>query len=574
MDGFDGLTDAPQMPPELAVDSIAQIAGTLRAQFGAVADDIDRTAAAWRAARAELLARATPADDRDIALLERVASTDLPPDHARPLVEGALAAAERAGDEAEALRCRAQLELLDAVAGDDSAPGRVAAVAEELESAGHAAYAGAVWRIVGDLSEGERAVTAYLRSAEGSARAGEPWRQSHALASAGRAAAPLSLDRAEELAVEAERLAAGHPGMHAHALDLRWRLAAAREDLDTAIELARRQADLPGLPTRMRLGALASVCDLLVDTSSYPELAPAADRLLALAADAGDPLMLALGQRFLGVALVESGRHDEAAPLLAAALPVLTERAPDLVGPVGWALGSALVGLGEWGGARTAFATAAASFEAHDRVGAAGAARLRAGHAAWDAEELPAAQAHYAAAVELAARAGDPATFLDAARSLAQAHGRPGAGEVEAALAELDSVPDRTLALIDEAGLDRADWDVDAIRPAVLRQGALLLEEHGRHGEAAVRFEQAEMAVTDDMVLAQVLRSERGAALARAGDLDEAERVLRPTLAGMSDDALDGARIEAAAAWASALAAAGRPEDADAVWAELGPRET
>ena len=59
----------------------------------------------------------------------------------------------------------------------------------------------------------------------------------------------------------------------------------------------------------------------------------------------------------------------EAAELLEAALPVLRETSPSLVGPAAWALGNALIGLGQWAPGRTAFATASTAFEGVLAVG-------------------------------------------------------------------------------------------------------------------------------------------------------------------------------------------------------------
>ncbi|MEZ5095693.1 MAG: hypothetical protein R2731_05990 [Nocardioides sp.] len=515
--------------------SIARLAGQLRAQLAAVADDVERTATAWRGARAELLAEATPADDRDIALLERVASTELPPRRRGPCSSG-----RRPRPSGPATRRGAALPSAAGLPGRrDGRPVGAGPGGRHRRAAGDGrpcalrrsrVAAGRRSRRRGGRRGGVPPLRRQRRAGGGA------WRQSHALASAGHAVAPDSLDRADQLAAEAERLAAGHPGMLANALDLRWRLAAARGDLGTALALARHQAELPGLPPRLRLGALASVCDLLTDLQDFAGLEASADRLGALAAEAGDPFMVALGRRFLGLAWVETGRYADGAALLEDALPELGAAAPGLVGQTQWALGAARAGLREWAAARQSYAAAARAFQSEQRLGEAGGALLRAGHAAWEATDLAAARADYAAALELATRAGDADTALDAARGGALARGR--SGDVDGALVELDGLPDRLGALLDAPGPTGPGWDPDTLRPALLRQGALLLDECGRHDEAAARYGDAELAVTDDMVLAQVLRAERGAALARAGRLEDADRVLRQTLSGMSADAL------------------------------------
>ena len=143
---------------------------------------------------------------------------------------------------------------------------------------------------------------------------------------------------------------AGTPLLASMALDGRARIARSTGDLDEAVALLQRARAVRGAPRRARLTELAELCDVRVDQEAWAELeAPAAD-LVAAATEDRDPVLLAFGQRFLGLAYVETGRPVEAAELLEAALPVLREHEPALVGPVGWALGNALLSLGQWAG--------------------------------------------------------------------------------------------------------------------------------------------------------------------------------------------------------------------------------
>ena len=126
------------------------------------------------------------------------------------------------------------------------------------------------------------------------------------------------------------------------ALDGRARLARGTGDLDAAVLLLQRALAVRGAPRRTRLTELAELCDVRVDQEAWAELEESAADLVAAATRDRDPVLLALGQRFLGLAYVETGRPVEAAELLEAALPVLREHEPAVVGPVGWALGNAL----------------------------------------------------------------------------------------------------------------------------------------------------------------------------------------------------------------------------------------
>ena len=135
----------------------------------------------------------------------------------------------------------------------------------------------------------------------------------------------------------AESAVLDRPVLHAMVLDARARLARAAGDLDGAASLLRRGLAPRRLPDRLRHALLLSLGEVLVDQGAWDRLeAPAAD-VVAGAVRTGDPVLLAHGQRLLGLAYLGTGRPVEAAELLAAALPVLGRHAPALVGhdPVG-----------------------------------------------------------------------------------------------------------------------------------------------------------------------------------------------------------------------------------------------
>jgi tetratricopeptide (TPR) repeat protein len=258
----------------------------------------------------------------------------------------------------------------------------------------------------------------------------------------------------------------------------------------------------------------------------------------------------------------------EAAELLEAALPVLRENTPALVGPVGWALGNALAGLGQWTGARTAFATAATAFEAEGRVHESAHAQWRAGNAAWDAGDVEAAASHFDAAVE---RARDSATvdlYVEALRSRASL--RADTEDLATGIAQLDDAIPAGQRLAAQAGIGEDRFDGEVLEPHVLRQGAHLLARHGEVDEAVERFARAEALVGAELEL--VLRAEAAVALADHDRLDEAEPRLRRSITELHAAGLVDQRADAAGALARALDRAGRGEDAEEVWQRFGPQ--
>ena len=277
-------------------------------------------------------------------------------------------------------------------------------------------------------------------------------------------------------------------------------------------------------------------------------------------------MLLAFGQRFLGLAYVETGRPVEAAELLEAALPVLREHQPALVGPVGWALGNALLSLGQWAGARTAFATASAAFEAGGRVHEAGHAQWRAGKAAWDAGDTAAAASHFDDAVDKARDSRTVGLYVEALRS--QAALRADTADLHSGLAELDTAIAAGQRLADEAGVGENEFDGEVLEPHVLRQGAHLLARHGEVDAAVERLARAEALVGHDFEL--VLRAEAGIMLADHDRLDVAEPRLRASIAELHAAGVVPTRVDAAGALARALDRAGRGDEAEEVWSRYG----
>ena len=576
---LDRVAESAPLPPLLVAEApggaavqdergISERAARLRQVLDDVSPDVEAEAMAWLRDRERVLAAETPDDASDVAFLDRITCRTLDEPEQRARLEGSLARAERAEDSAESRRARCALLRLDAAAGDDSRLEEVAAIAASLEADGELAHAAAEWRQLADDLPPPRSAELALRSAQCSGRHGDVVRQALALVDAARATMSAD-DRpgADRLLEQAEELAGDHPSARAAACALRWRLMATDGDVEGAIALLRQQvATSDG--GRLEAGLRIDLCDLLVDTEDYESLAGESALLVGSAVELRDGTMLAMAQRFRGLAHVEAGEFVEGSELLEAAVPVIRERVPFLVGPAAWALGNALTGLGEWHGARTAFASAALGFEAEGRHHDTAHAQLRAGGAAWDAADLTAAQAHLERAVELAREHQVVWVFQQASRDHAAV--TCALGDVAGGIEALDRVSGETHQLALRTGLEVTDEDEARLRRSILRQAAFLLAEAGDHDAALPRLQQAERESPDpeEVVL---LRSDQGQVLAWQGRLDEAGSLLREALPQMGSEHWRRSRVQAAGQWATALDQAGRTDEADAVWSEFGP---
>ncbi len=480
--------------------------------------------------------------------------------HRARLAEAA-EAARRAGDAAELARAEAEGAVLD---GDDAA---ALAIADRLDADGLPGEAAGIWRRVAYFGRSDDPAALMARSADGYARAGQERR--HLL---GEVEATMALGPADA-AVAAARLdaleprVADVPVLRVLVHDIRARLARSTGDAGAAEAHLRSALGVRRAPERARVPVLLALCDVLVERSGIAELErPAAD-LVAAATATRDPVLLAHGQRFLGLAYVETGRPAEAAELLEAALPVLREHTPGLVGPVGWALGNSLVELGRWSAAHSAFLTASGSFRGQGRVREAAHAQWRAGNAAWDAEDTVAAASHFDDAIAHARESGTVGLYVEALRSRAAL--RADTEDLAGGLADLDAAVAAGRELAREARVDEEEWDGEVVEPYVLRQGAHLLAAHGELDAAVDRLARAEALVGAELEL--VLHAEGAVLLADADRLEEAEPRLRSVLPHLSDPDLDDQRVDAAGALARLLERHGRPEEAELVWAEFGP---
>ena len=469
-------------------------------------------------------------------------------------------------------RAEGEIALLDAVEAADpeaaeAAQARARDCAERLEAGGADADAGGLWRRIAWFGGADDPATDLVRAAAAYQRAGLTERRllcgiEQAMATAGttRRAPPASSSpwrrRSPALPCWRRWPSTGGPAS-----------PAAPATSTRPARLLEQARAVRGLPRRARLAEVAELCDVRVDQEAWAELeGPAAD-LVAAATEDRDPVLLAFGQRFLGLAYVETGRPVEAAELLEAALPVLREHQPGLVGPVGWALGNALLSLGQWVGARTAFATASAAFEADGRILEAGHAQWRAGNAAWDAGDTAAAASHFDDAVDKARDSRTVGLYVEALRS--QAALRADTADLHSGLAELDAAIAAGQRLAAEAGVGEDEFDGEVLEPHVLRQGAHLLARHGEVDAAVERLARAEALVGHDFEL--VLRAEAGIMLADHDRLDAAEPRLRASIAELHAAGVVPTRVDAAGALARALDRAGRGDEAEEVWSRYGP---
>jgi tetratricopeptide (TPR) repeat protein len=575
----------PTRLPRVAVDAtrplphvhpgagVVERAAELEAGIAAVATDLDALVQAWLRDRTALLPVGAPQEWSAVSLLDRVSAQDAGPDRHRELLESALEAAVKADDEAAALRCEGELALLDVAAGTTHDPatgrpvfdataregrGRARRRAAQLDAIGADAEAGGLWRRIAWFGAPDHPVACLERAAGAHGRAGQPDRRLLCLSDAAAARARLE-------AIEPH--VADHPVLRSMTLELRGRIARESGDHREAATQLHRAVAVRGIAERSRLTLLLTLCDVLVDLGDWDALeGPAAD-LVAASTRLQDPVLLAYGQRFLGLAYVETGRPAEAAELLEPALAVLRTHGPGLVAPAAWALGNALTLLERWEDARTAFATASAAFAAQGRTAENAHAQWRAALAAMEAGNPDAAGHHLDAAVRGSRSAGAVSLHVEALRGRAAL--RAEAGELQGGIAELDSAIAAGEQLAARVGAGEEEFDPEVLEPDVLRQGAHLLARHGHVDAAVERLRRAEALVGAELEL--VLRTEAGIVLADADRLGEAEPCLRASLEELQAAGLTDERVAAAGALALALDRSGRGEEAERVWQGWGP---
>lgn len=573
---LDRVSSTPHLPPvrlrpagrkeHPRPTSIAAHAEALTAALLAFDPAVPELLAAWVHHRDGLIGSASPEDEEHLALLDRHAAA--PSSDPAALLDRAEQAARATDDEVALLRVEAErLSLLGEV---DVRVARLTEIAEELSGRGRHLDAAAVWRTAArHVAAHDEAERMSLAAAEAARADDDPAREGLATLEAARYA-HASPDHAADLLRRARPLVEGEPALGLMADDLEARLLASVGREDDAIELLGRSldADHPPVyatPTRLLL------CDLLTDSNRLDDLLPVSERVVVDAVELDDPVVLALGQRFHGLALVDAGRPAEALELLDAALPVIGEHIPDLLGPLRWAHAQALTMLGEPGPARTSYAAAATAFEAAGRRNEAAHAQFQAGGRAWDVEDLEAAEAHYEAAIRFADSEHDPGVYAEASRLRAVVRRHAGTSEDTA---ELDAVPGDVRQRMSEWGVDErpGGFSLAILGAQVLRDGANLLAGAGSHEEAAIRMQSAADSWPDDEE-AWHPRAERGLFLAAAGRFEDAERVIREALGHLRGDRWHQATHQLVQRWVSILDDAGRTDDADRIFDELPDRD-
>ncbi|GAA4403535.1 hypothetical protein GCM10023168_15170 [Fodinibacter luteus] len=570
-------TPPPRPDPADAVPATTPVvdrAAALREAIASSQGDLEAHTGAWLRDRDALLPVASTDEWVAVSLLDRVSAQAAgDPRRHRELLTSALEAARAAGDLAGEVRSAGELAVLDVVVATrpeaaTEARARARACAERLESNGKDAEAAGLWRRLAWFGGAGDAAGDIGRAAAAYGRAGLDEPRLLCLVEGAAAVAPTDPVTASGILDDLEPHTDGRPELAATVLDVRARLARAAGDLDAAQTHLRRALRIRGVPDRVRLAALLALSDVLVEQGAWDELeGPAAD-LVAAATRDHDPVLLAYGQRFLGLAYVETGRPAEAAELLEAALPVLREHGPGLVGPVAWALGNALATLGRWERATGAFSAAAEAFDADGRLLEAAHAHWRAAATAWESDDAVAAAGHFDVAATRAHDCGAVALHVDALRSRAAL--RAEGGDVDGGLRALDDAVASGERLAARLGSvpDEA-FDPEVLEPDVLRQGAHLLADGGRVDEAVARLGRARALVGGDLEI--VLRAEAAMVLADADRLDEVEPDLRAVVAELHAAGLADPRAEAAGVLARALDRAGRTVEAEEAWARWGP---
>ncbi|MDF8263676.1 hypothetical protein [Luteipulveratus flavus] len=523
---------------------------------------------AWLAHRGDLLTEVTDEGWLAVSRLDRAASGTAGA-NADELLTSAREAAVRAGDEVQVTRVdiAALLQRAGSEEGEvrERTIGEARDLADGLAEAGERREAGYAWASIAGSDVASDPASDYARAVDLLTDQDVPlmlgrllMTRAAQLVATDPRAATADLDRAEEL-----------PGVRDHWLlgretsFQRGRLAWSEGDTDTARKLIESSVDEDaGDDVRPTVHRRLVLADVLIDAQDFTALSAQARVLLTAADELGEAHLLALAQRLAGIAALRTGEPLTAAELFEAALPELEPRDhPQLVGSTADQLGHALRQLGDHGGARSAYATAATAYEAAGLLEASGELQFRAGDAAWDAGDLDAAEAHHARARDLGRELGDLGLFLSATRDHAGVVAT--AGDVQAGLEELDGAEEATIALAKEHGHD--DIDLTAQRSGILLQGANFLATGDDPGAAVVRARSAIDAAVDDedrlLATANLVRF-----LADDDQVDRAVATMTDIWPQLSAHRLQGARSQTLPALCNALARAGRDDEADTWW--------
>lgn len=488
----------------------------------------------------------------------------------RPWLERALDEAEQGDDLGLTRRIRVELAILEAQEKDgDYAP--AIALAEAIPDDDPAKAA--AFTALGEHPDPRTGAMWCERAAQVYASRGESDWQGMSLARA--AWHFVSIDPAE--AERTARVASSlfeKAGVPAHVLDLSntaLGLAlslqgddeSAVQHLSSVVRKAHSRGETPPLPASMEL------CECLISLSMWSDLLVAARHAVADVAGAG-PVAVASARRFLGVALLETGRSAEAASVLEEALPILREAQSPTLGPAACTLAEALRRLEDLAGAIGVYRIGARSFERSGREGEAARCLIMAADLTWESGDPRGALPDYESAARLADRYGDLSTYLDARRGRAAAMAQD---DLAAGMEALLSCEQEIAELSDEPRFDGAGYESKTLRLSLLLQGSRLGRDRGDADTALSCAIGATQLATGARLTgaAAEARSLQGQALLMRGRTEHAEQLLREVLPVLSRESAPPARIEAARSLAILLDDAGRGQEAEEVWETFGP---
>ncbi|MBW3085113.1 hypothetical protein KEM60_01307 [Austwickia sp. TVS 96-490-7B] len=564
----DLTTDAHAVPdalPDGVISWRAQVEHAIEV-FDPVASHL---LTAWRDHRADQPAPTTPTEWAAAAYLDRrvtpAADSEDPAAERRTWLERALDEATHGDDDGLDDRIRVDLAALDAEEGTGSWDAVVDLVRSMPADAPQSTNA---MTSLGDHPDSQVATAWLERAAQAFGRDGSRGWQAVTLARAGWRALDHDPVAAESDArvslslladVGAPRLSQVLPYLvFGVARAVQGRPDEAVEPLTCAIDLSRGMGEPAPVP------ALMELCAALAAIGDWPTLLTVARRGAGEYVSHGE-ITWAL-RSYVGVALLEIGRAEEAAALLEDLLPEVRAQGSTTVAPTCRTLGRALERIGDAEAARQAHLLAAEAFEEDQRFQDAARAYLSAAELTWDVSTADEALPGYERAGELAFDAGDLDTYVGARRGRAAALAQ---ADLEGGLAALTACVDdaRRLAAAPHC---RYDVNAEALRGSLLLQGARLCRAQGRSAQAVDLAVAAQRHATQIPAMqweAQVLQASGLAALDRA---DEAEPLLRQVLDAVNDPDLVWVRIEAARVLAILLDDTGRVEQANAIWEQYG----
>lgn len=542
--------------------SVADRWARVRRALSEVDESTPLLVARWLAEREDPAPGAPPEEIRAGAALDRLAARDLDPDGRRHLLTAARGRVA-AFDPALTEQLDAEIALAEVRAGDPGGAERARACARRLEQSGALFEAAETWRSLawfGAAPGTEDAAQASMNAANLAARSHEPLRCALSLVETAMHLALIDAERAISLVGEARDLAPEHGLIQAMADDTLARVATAQGRLDVAADLLSSSAGRSTTPVPVRLGHALDLCAALLAHSDWPRLHVAARTLRADAHQTQSASAAHFADAYLGLAAAHLGHPDQARALLSPVVPELAALGAPLVAVSGAVLGDLCAAQADWAGASTAYELAAASALGQENVPFALQCLLGAAEHAMLAEDGERARSLYGAATEAAVELGDVMSWLQAARGEVLALVDP--QDPARAVAELDAVPERARATFSESAQEGLDWEAMTLEG--VGHGAHVLAVSGRLEEALARLEDAETAAFSQGrdVDGWLLRAERGALLADADSLGEAEPVLRPALRELSTRGRADAAANTAAALAEALERAQRDHEA------------